>query len=231
MSVMELKDIWKIYDMGEVKVEALKGVSFDVENGEYAIIIGPSGSGKSTLLQILGCLDKPSKGEIFIENVEVSKMKDRDLAMVRNKKIGFVFQSFNLLPKLSAIENVELPLIYSGISPKKRREIAKEQLELVGLGNRLDHRPTQLSGGQQQRVAIARALANDPSFLLADEPTGNLDTKSGEEILEIFKKLNDMGKTLVVVTHDMRMLDEGSKIVRLLDGKIQSVEVNAVGNT
>ncbi|RAO99374.1 macrolide ABC transporter ATP-binding protein [Petrotoga sp. 9PW.55.5.1] len=231
MSVMELKDIWKIYDMGEVKVEALKGVSFDVENGEYAIIIGPSGSGKSTLLQILGCLDKPSKGEIFIENVEVSKMKDGDLAKVRNKRIGFVFQSFNLLPKLSAVENVELPLIYSGIPPKKRREIAKEQLELVGLGNRLDHRPTQLSGGQQQRVAIARALANDPSFLLADEPTGNLDTKSGEEILEIFKKLNDMGKTLVVVTHDMRMLDEGSKIVRLLDGKIQSIEVNAVGNT
>jgi putative ABC transport system ATP-binding protein len=231
MSVMELKDIWKIYNMGEVKVEALKGVSFDVENGEYAIIIGPSGSGKSTLLQILGCLDKPSKGEIFIENVEVSKMKDGDLAKVRNKRIGFVFQSFNLLPKLSAVENVELPLIYSGIPPKKRREIAKEQLELVGLGNRLDHRPTQLSGGQQQRVAIARALANDPSFLLADEPTGNLDTKSGEEILEIFKKLNDMGKTLVVVTHDMRMLDEGSKIVRLLDGKIQSIEVNAVGNT
>ncbi|PNR97635.1 putative ABC transport system ATP-binding protein [Petrotoga olearia] len=231
MAVMELKEVWKIYDVGEVKVEALRGVSFGVEDGEYAIIIGPSGSGKSTLLQILGCLDKPTKGQIFIENVEVSKMKDRELAGVRNKKIGFVFQSFNLLPKLSALENVELPLIYAGVSPKKRREIAKEQLELVGLGDRINHRPTQLSGGQQQRVAIARALANDPAFLLADEPTGNLDTKSGEEILQIFRKLNDMGKTLVVVTHDMRMLDEGSKTIKLLDGKIQSIEVNTVGNT
>ncbi|KUK81790.1 macrolide ABC transporter ATP-binding protein [Petrotoga sibirica DSM 13575] len=231
MAVMELKEVWKIYDVGEVKVEALRGVSFGVEDGEYAIIIGPSGSGKSTLLQILGCLDKPTKGQIFIENVEVSKMKDRELAGVRNKKIGFVFQSFNLLPKLSALENVELPLIYSGIPQKKRREIAKEQLELVGLGDRINHRPTQLSGGQQQRVAIARALANDPAFLLADEPTGNLDTKSGEEILQIFRKLNDMGKTLVVVTHDMRMLDEGFKTIRLLDGKIQSIEVNTVGNT
>lgn len=231
MAVMELKDVWKIYDIGEVKVEALRGVSFNVEDGEYVIIIGPSGSGKSTLLQILGCLDKPTKGQVYIENVEVSKMKDRELARVRNKKIGFVFQSFNLLPKLSALENVELPLIYAGVPQKKRREIAKEQLELVGLGNRLDHKPTQLSGGQQQRVAIARALANDPAFLLADEPTGNLDTKSGEEILQIFRKLNDMGKTLVVVTHDMRMLDEGSKIIRLLDGRIQSIEVNTVGNT
>ncbi|PNS00046.1 peptide ABC transporter ATP-binding protein [Petrotoga mexicana DSM 14811] len=231
MAVMELKDVWKIYDVGEVKVEALRGVSFNVEDGEYVIIIGPSGSGKSTLLQILGCLDKPTKGQVYIENVEVSKMKDRELARVRNKKIGFVFQSFNLLPKLSALENVELPLIYAGVPQKKRREIAKEQLELVGLGNRLDHKPTQLSGGQQQRVAIARALANDPAFLLADEPTGNLDTKSGEEILQIFRKLNDMGKTLVVVTHDMRMLDEGSKTIRLLDGRIQSIEVNTVGNT
>jgi putative ABC transport system ATP-binding protein len=228
---MELKEVWKIYDVGEVKVEALRGVSFGVEDGEYAIIIGPSGSGKSTLLQLLGCLDKPSKGQIYIENVEVSKMKDRELARVRNKKIGFVFQSFNLLPKLSALENVELPLIYAGVPQKKRREIAKEQLELVGLGDRINHRPTQLSGGQQQRVAIARALANDPAFLLADEPTGNLDTKSGEEILQIFRKLNDMGKTLVVVTHDLKMLDEGSKIIRLLDGKIQAIEVNTVGNT
>jgi putative ABC transport system ATP-binding protein len=231
MAVMELKDVWKIYDIGEVKVEALRGVSFNVEDGEYVIIIGPSGSGKSTLLQILGCLDKPTKGQVYIENMEVSKMKDRELATVRNKKIGFVFQSFNLLPKLSALENVELPLIYAGVPQKKRREIAKEQLELVGLGNRLDHKPTQLSGGQQQRVAIARALSNDPAFLLADEPTGNLDTKSGEEILQIFRKLNDMGKTLVVVTHDMKMLDEGSKIIRLLDGRIQSIEVNTVGNT
>ncbi|WP_121514879.1 MULTISPECIES: ABC transporter ATP-binding protein [unclassified Petrotoga] len=231
MAVMELKEVWKIYDVGEVKVEALRGVSFGVEDGEYAIIIGPSGSGKSTLLQLLGCLDKPSKGQIYIENVEVSKMKDRELARVRNKKIGFVFQSFNLLPKLSALENVELPLIYAGVPQKKRREIAKEQLELVGLGDRINHRPTQLSGGQQQRVAIARALANDPAFLLADEPTGNLDTKSGEEILQIFRKLNDMGKTLVVVTHDLKMLDEGTKIIRLLDGKIQAIEVNTVGNT
>ncbi|PNR97155.1 ABC transporter ATP-binding protein [Petrotoga sp. 9PWA.NaAc.5.4] len=231
MSVMELKDVWKIYQMGEVQVEALRGVSFNIEEGEYAIIIGPSGSGKSTLLQILGCLDKPTKGQVFIEGKEVSKLKGNELAKVRNKKIGFIFQSFNLLPKLSAVENVELPLVYGGIPPKKRREIAIEQLNLVGLGDRLHHKPTQLSGGQQQRVAIARALANDPAFILADEPTGNLDTKSGQEILQIFRKLNDMGKTLVVVTHDLKMLDEGTKIVKLLDGRIESIEVNAVGNT
>lgn len=231
MSVMELKDVWKIYQMGEVQVEALRGVSFNIEEGEYAIIIGPSGSGKSTLLQILGCLDKPTKGQVFIEGKEVSKLKGNELAKVRNKKIGFIFQSFNLLPKLSAVENVELPLVYAGVSPKKRREIAIEQLNLVGLGDRLYHKPTQLSGGQQQRVAIARALANDPAFILADEPTGNLDTKSGQEILQIFRKLNDMGKTLVVVTHDLKMLDEGTKTVKLLDGRIESIEVNAVGNT
>lgn len=231
MSVMELKDVWKIYQMGEVQVEALRGVSFNIEEGEYTIIIGPSGSGKSTLLQILGCLDKPTKGQVFIEGKEVSKLKGNELAKVRNKKIGFIFQSFNLLPKLSAVENVELPLVYAGVSPKKRREIAIEQLNLVGLGDRLYHKPTQLSGGQQQRVAIARALANDPAFILADEPTGNLDTKSGQEILQIFRKLNDMGKTLVVVTHDLKMLDEGTKTVKLLDGRIESIEVNAVGNT
>lgn len=217
--VMELVDVWKIYDLGEVKVEALRGVSFEVFEGEYVIIIGPSGSGKSTLLHILGCLDRPTKGKVLIEGEEVSRMGDRRLAQVRNRKIGFVFQSYNLLPRLTALENVELPMIYAGVPAKERKRRAKELLELVGLGDRLHHRPNQLSGGQQQRVAIARALANDPVFILADEPTGNLDTKTGEEILELFRKLHEMGKTLVVVTHNLEMVDEGTCIVRIRDGK------------
>ncbi|ABQ46589.1 MULTISPECIES: ABC transporter ATP-binding protein [Thermotoga] len=226
--VMELVDVWKIYDLGEVKVEALRGVSFEVFEGEYVIIIGPSGSGKSTLLHILGCLDRPTKGKVLIEGEEVSRMGDRRLAQVRNRKIGFVFQSYNLLPRLTALENVELPMIYAGVPAKERKRRAKELLELVGLGDRLHHRPNQLSGGQQQRVAIARALANDPVFILADEPTGNLDTKTGEEILELFRKLHEMGKTLVVVTHNLEMVDEGTCIVRIRDGKIEGVERRGV---
>lgn len=230
-TVLELRDVWKVYEMGEVKVEALKGISFNLEEGEYTIIIGPSGSGKSTLLQILGCLDLPTKGKVIIEGIEVSRMKSSQLAKIRNQKIGFIFQSFNLLPKYTALENVELPMLYAGVPAKKRRERAKELLEMVGLGNRLDHKPTQLSGGQQQRVAIARALANDPAIILADEPTGNLDTKSGEEVFRIFEELNENGVTLAIVTHDMRWLDRGSKIIKLLDGKIEEIEVKAVGNT
>lgn len=231
-TVLELREVWKIYDMGEVKVEALKGVTFNIEEGEFIIIIGPSGSGKSTLLQILGCLDLPTKGEVIIEGIEVSKMKGPQLAKIRNQKIGFVFQGFNLLPKYTALENVELPMLYAGVPAKKRRERAKELLEMVGLGDRLNHKPTQLSGGQQQRVAIARALANDPAIILADEPTGNLDTKSGEEIFRIFEELNETGVTLGVVTHDLRWLEKGSKIIKLLDGRIEDIEVvRHVGNT
>jgi putative ABC transport system ATP-binding protein len=226
--VMELVDVWKVYDLGEVKVEALRGVSFEVFQGEYVIIIGPSGSGKSTLLHILGCLDRPTKGKVLIEGEDVSKMSDRKLAQVRNRKIGFVFQSYNLLPRLNALENVELPMIYAGVPARERRKRAKELLELVGLGDRLHHRPNQLSGGQQQRVAIARALANDPVFILADEPTGNLDTKTGEEILELFRKLHEMGKTLVVVTHNLEIMAEGTCIVRIRDGRIEDVERRGV---
>lgn len=231
--VMELVDVWKVYDMGEVKVEALKGISFEVYEGEYVFVVGPSGSGKSTLLHILGCLDRPTKGKVFIEGEDVSKMSDRKLAKVRNRKVGFVFQTYNLLPRLNALENVELPMIYAGVPARERRKKAKELLELVGLGDRLYHRPNQLSGGQQQRVAIARALANDPSFILADEPTGNLDTKSGEEVMAIFKKLHEMGKTLIVVTHNPELLKDGTRIVKLRDGVIEDMEIRGVvyGNT
>ncbi|MDN5341346.1 ABC transporter ATP-binding protein [Oceanotoga sp. DSM 15011] len=231
MSVMKLEDVKKIYKMGEIEVHALRDISFEIEDGDYIVIVGPSGSGKSTLLQILGCLDRPTLGNVYIENSEVSSMPDKKLAEVRNKKIGFIFQKFNLLSHLSALENVELPMIYGNVPTKERKKRAKEYLELVGLGDRMDHKPTELSGGQQQRVAIARGLANEPAFLLADEPTGNLDSKSGKEILQIFQKLNDMGKTLVVVTHDPTMESIGNKVVRILDGAIESIEVKKNGNT
>jgi putative ABC transport system ATP-binding protein len=228
---MKLEDVKKIYKMGEIEVHALRDISFEIEDGDYIVIVGPSGSGKSTLLQILGCLDRPTLGNVYIENSEVSSMPDKKLAEVRNKKIGFIFQKFNLLSHLSALENVELPMIYGNVPTKERKKRAKEYLELVGLGDRMDHKPTELSGGQQQRVAIARGLANEPAFLLADEPTGNLDSKSGKEILQIFQKLNDMGKTLVVVTHDPTMESIGNKVVRILDGAIESIEVKKNGNT
>lgn len=211
--------------MGEVKVEALKGISFEILKGDYVIIMGPSGSGKSTLLHIMGCLDRPTSGKVLIDGEDTSKMNDSKLARLRNQKIGFVFQSFNLLSKLTALENVELPMIYAGIEKRKRKKRAIELLEMVGLGDRLNHRPNQLSGGQQQRVAIARALANDPPIILADEPTGNLDTKSGEEILKIFKMLHESGKTIIVVTHDPDMIHEGKTLIKIKDGLIEGVEV------
>ena len=229
-AVMHLEKIWKTYDMGEVKVDALKGVTFSVNEGEVVIIIGPSGSGKSTLLHILGCLDKSSKGRIDIDGVDVSNYQINKLFKIRNKKIGFVFQRYNLLPKLSALENVELPMIYSHVNRNERRRKALELLELVGLSDRVKHKPSQLSGGQQQRVAIARALSNDPSFILADEPTGNLDTKSGKDIEALFLKLNKMGKTIVIVTHDTEMVHLGTKIVHIRDGKIESAEEKKNGN-
>jgi putative ABC transport system ATP-binding protein len=187
--------------------------------------MGPSGSGKSTLLHIMGCLDRPTSGKVLIDGEDTSKMNDSKLARLRNQKIGFVFQSFNLLSKLTALENVELPMIYAGIEKRKRKRRAIELLEMVGLGDRLNHRPNQLSGGQQQRVAIARALANDPPIILADEPTGNLDTKSGEEILKIFKMLHESGKTIIVVTHDPDMIHEGKTLIKIKDGLIEGVEV------
>ncbi|HBT39565.1 MAG TPA: macrolide ABC transporter ATP-binding protein [Pseudothermotoga sp.] len=212
--------------MGDNEVRALDGVSLVVEEGEFLIVMGPSGSGKTTLLHLMGCLDKPTEGEIYIASTPVSKLNDPQLAKIRNKMVGFVFQQFNLLPRLTALENVELPMIYAGVPKAARRRKAKELLELVGLGDRLHHRPTQLSGGQMQRVAIARALANDPVVLLADEPTGNLDSKSGEEILKIFSGLNKRGQTIVIVTHDPEVARHGDRIVRMRDGKILSEEVN-----
>lgn len=225
--IIRVENVRKIYRMGETEVRALDGVSLTVEEGEFLIVMGPSGSGKTTLLHLMGCLDKPTEGEIYIASTPVSKLSDAQLAKVRNKMIGFVFQQFNLLSRLTALENVELPMIYAGVPKSLRRKKAKELLELVGLGDRLHHRPTQLSGGQMQRVAIARALANDPVVLLADEPTGNLDSKSGEEILKIFSELNERGQTVVIVTHDLEVASRGDRIIRMRDGKIVAEEVNA----
>ena len=232
MPVIEFKEITKIYKMGDVQVHALKSISFSIEHGDYVIIMGPSGSGKSTLLQILGCLDRPSSGEISIDGTQTSKMNEDQLAKVRNRKIGFVFQGFNLLPKLTALENTMLPMIYGNVyKGKERTERAKELLQDVGLIERINHRPNQLSGGQQQRVAIARALSNNPSIILADEPTGNLDTQSGKEILEIFGRLNSSGKTVIIVTHDPDMAKKGNKLIKLRDGLIEKIEVTGIGNT
>ncbi|MEN3007696.1 ABC transporter ATP-binding protein [Pseudothermotoga sp.] len=224
--IIRVENVRKIYRMGDNEVRALDGVSLTVEEGEFLIVMGPSGSGKSTLLHVIGCLDKPDDGEIYIDSTPVSKLNDNQLARIRNKMIGFVFQQFNLLPRLTALENVELPMIYAGVPRQLRRNRAKELLELVGLGDRMHHKPTQLSGGQMQRVAIARALANKPAVLLADEPTGNLDSKSGEEILKIFSDLNNEGQTIIVVTHDPDVAKRGDRIVRMRDGKIVSEEVN-----
>lgn len=214
------KGISKIYQMGEEKVHALRGVSFEVRKKEFISIMGPSGSGKSTLLHILGCLDKPTAGELFIENLNVRKASDNRLAEVRNQKIGFVFQSFNLMAKATALENVELPLIYAGMRKRERRELALSVLERVGLADRVTHRPTELSGGQRQRVAIARAIATDPAFILADEPTGALDTTTGAQIMELFAELNEEGNTVVVITHDSNIASQTKRAIRLLDGEI-----------
>ena len=218
--MIKLEHIFKIYEMGENKVYALDDVSLHVAAHEFVSIIGPSGSGKSTLMNMLGCLDVPTQGRYFLDGTDISKKTDDELAEIRNKKIGFVFQGFNLLPKLTAVENVELPLIYSNVSAKERHEKAKEVLAKVGLEGRIDHKPTELSGGQQQRVAIARALITDPPIILADEPTGNLDSKSGKEVMEIFKNLNANGNTIILITHDSGVAAQAKRVVRIQDGKL-----------
>jgi putative ABC transport system ATP-binding protein len=221
--VVSLRDIKKIYQMGDVEVRALRGVSVDIHAGEMVAIMGPSGSGKSTLMNIIGCLDVPSEGWYEIDGKDVSRLKDDQLAAIRNHKIGFVFQSFNLLPRTTALANVELPLIYGGVGGRQRRQRAEDALRLVGLGDRLDHKPNELSGGQQQRVAIARALVNEPSLILADEPTGNLDTKTSIEIMELFQRLNqERGITIVFVTHNPETAEYCHRVVRVRDGLVES---------
>ncbi|MDR8390132.1 ABC transporter ATP-binding protein [Aliifodinibius sp. S!AR15-10] len=207
--------------MGNNEVRALDGVSFDVKENEYIAIMGPSGSGKSTLMNLIGCLDTPTSGKYILNNQDVSELEDAELAEVRNREIGFVFQTFNLLPRTNCLANVELPLIYAGVKSSERHERAAKTLTRVGLGDRMDHRPNELSGGQRQRVAIARALVNNPSILLADEPTGNLDTKTGEEIMLLFEELHRMGNTILVVTHEDEIANHARRIVRLRDGKIE----------
>lgn len=222
--LIRVENLTKIYKMGNVEVHALRGVSFSVERQEFVSIMGKSGSGKSTLMDILGCLSKPTSGKYYLEGIDVSTMSDNQLAEIRNKKIGFVFQSFNLLPRTTALHNVELPMIYSGISRKERRRRAIEALEAVGLGDRIYHKSNELSGGQIQRVAIARALVNNPSIIFADEPTGNLDTKSGEEIMKIFEKLNEQGNSIIMVTHEKNIAEHAHRIIHLRDGLIESDE-------
>jgi putative ABC transport system ATP-binding protein len=221
--VIEFREITKVYRMGEHEVRALNGVDFSIGGGEMVAIMGASGSGKSTAMNIMGCLDRPSSGAYLLDNQDVSRLGDRDLARIRNKRIGFVFQSFNLLARTSALENVELPLIYSGFIPDRRKR-AQAALERVNLGDRSSHKPNELSGGQQQRVAIARALVNEPSLILADEPTGNLDSKSTEEIIGIFQQLNDSGITMVIVTHEEDIAKHCKRILRFKDGLVISDE-------
>jgi putative ABC transport system ATP-binding protein len=216
--MIQIEDVTKTYKMGEVEVRALRGVSLDVRAGEWLAIMGPSGSGKSTLMNIIGCLDTPTTGSYRLDGIEVARMSDDQLATIRNRKIGFVFQQFNLVPRASALDQVELPLIYAGAKDRRKRAVAA--LERVGLGDRLRHKPTELSGGQQQRVAIARALVTEPAILLADEPTGNLDSQSGAEILQLFGELNEQGYTVIVVTHDPKIGDLAKRIVQILDGRI-----------
>src|SRR5580765_5620218 len=219
--LIDIRDITKVYVMGQERVHALSGVTLGVERGEYAAIMGPSGSGKSTLMNLIGCLDTPTSGSYVLNGREVARMTDDELAAIRNQEIGFVFQTFNLLPRTTAVQQVELPLVYSGLARRERRERAVQALEAVGLGDRMKHHPNEMSGGQRQRVAVARALVNNPSILLADEPTGNLDSATGAEIMALFDELNSRGNTIVLVTHEEDIAAHARRIVRLLDGRIR----------
>jgi len=221
LPLIRLQEVTKTYDAGELAVQALAGIDLEVEKGQMVAIIGPSGSGKSTLMHILGCLDAPTAGRYHLDGQDVSTLSGFALAAIRNRKVGFVFQTFNLLPKASLLRNVELPLLYGGVSGSERRARAAAALDRVGLGSRLKHRPSELSGGQRQRAAIARALVNHPSLILADEPTGNLDTKTGLEILDLFDEMKGKGETVVIVTHDPRIAERCQRIVRIVDGKIE----------
>jgi putative ABC transport system ATP-binding protein len=221
MALIETRDLWKTYVMGEEEIHALRGVSLGIEPGEYVAIMGPSGSGKSTLMNLIGCLDTPTKGSYLLNGKEVAAMNDDELARIRNEEIGFVFQTFNLLPRATALHNVELPLIYAGMPSKDRQERAKQALEKVELMSRANHRPNELSGGQRQRVAIARALVNNPSILLADEPTGNLDSKTGNEIMGVFDRLHHGGNTIVLVTHEADIAAYAHRVISIRDGQVE----------
>ena len=225
-NVIELRDVWKTYHLGDNVINVLKGISFEIKNGEFVAIVGKSGSGKTTLVNQIGCLDNPSKGEIILGEEEVSKLSQSELAQIRGKKIGYVFQKFNLIKTLSAQENVELPMIFQSIPKDKRSKKAKELLEQFDMGDKLINKPSELSGGQQQRVAIARALANEPDIILADEPTGNLDSKTGTIVMEYLQKLHKQGKTIILVTHDDKLSKCAQRIITLIDGKIIKDEIN-----
>jgi len=221
MSLIQTNDLWKTYQMGTEEVHALRGVSIGIERGEYVAIMGPSGSGKSTLMNLIGCLDTPTKGTYMLNGKQAGLMNDDELARIRNEEIGFVFQTFNLLPRATALHNVELPLIYAGITSKTRKERATQALEKVELGNRMHHKPNELSGGQRQRVAIARALVNNPSILLADEPTGNLDSKTGVEIMGVFQRLHEAGNTIILVTHEPDVAAYAQRAIHIRDGQVE----------
>ncbi len=222
--LIDLTNLKKTYQLGDIEVPAVRGIDMSIDKNEYLAIMGPSGSGKSTLMNIIGCLDVPTEGSYILDSKDVSKLNDDELAEIRNRKIGFVFQTFNLLPRADALHNVELPLIYSGLPRAKRKEMAESALDKVGLGDRMHHKPNELSGGERQRVAIARALVNNPAIILADEPTGNLDSNTGEEIMEIFEQIHAGGNTIILITHEEYIANHSNRVVRLLDGLIQSDE-------
>ncbi len=225
--IIHAEDLWRTYQMGAEEIHALRGVSFEIKKAEYVAVMGPSGSGKSTLMNLIGCLDTPTKGRYVLRGKVVSEMDDDELAAVRNREIGFVFQTFNLLPRATALHNVELPLVYAGVPKEKRLELAKRSLELVDLGDRMSHKPNELSGGQRQRVAVARALVMNPAILLADEPTGNLDTATGEEIMRLFERLHAEGNTIILVTHEKDIADHAHRTIHIRDGRIERDEPRA----